>query len=120
MSARFSIRFINKDAVREYQKLDGSVKKLVNIGLKKLEERADQIGKPLAGGLQGCKELKYRKHGIRVIFRISAKQIEIVEIVAIGARSKGEVFASAQSRLASSTRPRWDCPVPSCPDEGCA
>ncbi len=119
MSARFSIRFINKDAVREYQKLDGSVKKLVNVGLKKLEERADQIGKPLAGGLQGCKELKYRKHGIRVIFRISAKQVEIVEIIAIGARSGGEVFANAQGRLASSTKQHWDYPGPSCPDEGC-
>ncbi len=99
MSARFVIEFYNKEALRDYQKLDGSIKKLVNIGFKKLEERADQIGKPLEGPLRGCKELKYRKHGIRVIYRITGTKIEVVEIIAIGARRDGAVFKSATTRL---------------------
>lgn len=50
MSGRFTVKFYNDDATKEYRKLDGSVKKLVNVGLKKLEMRADEIGKQLEGG----------------------------------------------------------------------
>lgn len=50
MSGRFTVEFYNDDAAKEYRKLDGSVKKLVNVGLKKLETRADEIGKQLEGG----------------------------------------------------------------------
>lgn len=99
MSGRFTVRFYNEDAMKEYRKLDGSTRKLVNVGLKKLEARADEIGKPLAGPLQGCKELKYRKDGIRVVFRIAGDVIEIVDVIAIGNRADGEVFRSAEKRL---------------------
>lgn len=50
MSGRFTVEFYNDDAAKEYRRLDGSVKKLVNVGLKKLETRADEIGKQLEGG----------------------------------------------------------------------
>ena len=99
MSGRFTVEFYNDEAAKEYRKLDGSVKKLVNVGLRKLETRADEIGKPLDGELRGCKELKYRKDGIRVIFRLTDGVIEIVEIIAIGNRSEGEVFKAAGKRL---------------------
>lgn len=100
MSGRFTVEFYNDDAAKEYRKLDGSVKKLVNVGLKKLETRADEIGKQLEGDLRGCKELKYRKDGIRVIFRISSQNVvEVVEIIAIGNRAEEEVFRTAEKRL---------------------
>lgn len=99
MSGRYLIRFIDEEAEREYLKLDGSIKKLVSAGLKKLALRADEIGKELGGDLKGCKELKYRKNGIRVIFRIVDGAIEIVEIVAIGNRREDAVFADAAKRL---------------------
>ena len=99
MSGRFTVEFYNSEAAKEYRKLDGSVKKLINVGLKKLETRADEIGKQLEGELRSCKELKYRKNGIRVIFRISDNVIEIVEIIAIGNRSGEEVFEAAKKRL---------------------
>lgn len=99
MSGRFTVRFYNEDALKEYRKLDGSVKKLVDVGLRKLEVRADEIGKPLEGPLRGCKELKYRKDGVRVVFRIAGGVIEIVDIIAIGSRADGEVFKTAEKRL---------------------
>ncbi|MET3507766.1 type II toxin-antitoxin system RelE family toxin [Halalkalibacter oceani] len=67
---RFLLQFIDANALKEYRKLDGSVKKLVDIALKKLEARANEIGKPLERKLKGCKEIKFRKNGIRIIFRI--------------------------------------------------
>ena len=99
MTARFVVRFYNQDVAKEYKALDGSVKKLVGIGLAKLRMRADEIGKPLHGELAGCKELKYREAGLRVVFRIQGEEVEIVEIIAISARDKGKVFVVATRRL---------------------
>ena len=99
MTGRFVLRFFNRDALKEYKSLDGSVRKLVDLGLAKLRVRADEIGKPLHGELSGCRELKYREAGIRVVYRIVGENVEIVEIVAIGARDKGKVFAVASRRL---------------------
>lgn len=100
MSGSYLVRFIDGEAEKEYLRLDGSAKKLIAVGLKKLSVRADEIGKELGGELRGCKELKYRKNGIRVIFRIVDGAIEIVEIVAIGNRREDAVFADAAKRLA--------------------
>ena len=99
MSGNFTVEFYNDDAAKEYRKLDGSVKRLINVGLRKLETRADEIGKELDGDLWDCKELKYRKDGIRVIFRLVGGVVEIVEIIAIGNRSGKEVFKTAEKRL---------------------
>lgn len=101
MTERFALRFFSRDVAREYRSLDGSVKKLVDIGLAKLRMRADEIGKPLQGELLGCRELKYREAGIRVVCRIVGENVEIVEVVAIGARDKGRMFAVAARRLDS-------------------
>lgn len=100
--ARFVVRFYNAEAAKEYKSLDGSSKKLVDVGLAKLRTRADEIGKPLRGPFAGCKELKYRDVGIRVIFRITEDAVEVVsvaEVVAIGPRDKGKVFDIAEHRL---------------------
>ena len=101
MTERFVLRFFNRDVEKEYCSLDGSTKKLVDIGLAKLRVRADEIGKPLHGELAGCRELKYREAGIRVVYRIVGEEVEIVEVVAIGARDKDKVFATAEKRLDS-------------------
>lgn len=100
MSGSYLVRFIDGEAEKEYLRLDGSTKKLIAVGLKKLSVRADEIGKELGGELKGCKELKYRKNGIRVIFRIVDGAIEVVEIVTIGNRREDAVFADAAKRLA--------------------
>ncbi len=105
---RFNVVFIDEEAEKEYRKLDGSTKKLIATGIRRLEERADEIGKPLTGKLIGCKELKYRRDGIRVVFRIKENelgemmvQLINVELIAIGTRSDGKVFDSASERLKS-------------------
>ena len=101
MTAPYEIGFIDRAAQKEYLNLDGSTRRLVDSGLMRLRVRADEIGKPLSGRLSGCKELKFRAIGIRIIFRIVNGEIEIVEIVAIGRRDKGDVFSRAEKRLES-------------------
>ncbi len=72
---------------------------MVDKGIARLALRADEIGKPLSGPLSGCRELKFRADGIRVIYRIRNGEIEIVQIVAIGLRDKGKAFDIAVARL---------------------
>lgn len=99
MTGPFRIEFIDGNAQKEYLRLRGSQREMVNKGLARLRVRADEIGKPLSGALRECRELKFRADGIRVIYRILGGTIQIVEIVAIGGRDKGKVFQVAEMRL---------------------
>ncbi|WP_165170819.1 type II toxin-antitoxin system RelE/ParE family toxin [Adlercreutzia sp. ZJ242] len=100
MSGRFQVVFYNEAAAKEYRKLDGSTKKLVNVALKKLETRADEIGTPLERELSGCKKLKWRNAGLRMVFRIvDENTVEVVEIIAIGQRDNERVYKLATRRL---------------------
>ena len=51
MSGHFVVGFLNRDVEKEYQKLDGSQRRLVRIAVAKLKTRADEIGTPLHGEL---------------------------------------------------------------------
>lgn len=85
MSGHFVVGFLNRDVEKEYQKLDGSQRRLVRIAVAKLKTRADEIGTPLHGELAGCKKIKWRNAGLRMVFRIREDgMVEIAEIVAIG------------------------------------
>jgi len=43
-----------------------------------------QLGQLLSGALVGCRKLKHRKAGLRVIFKESQNRIEITDIIASG------------------------------------
>ena len=99
MSGHFVVGFLNRDVEKEYQKLDGSQRRLVRIAVAKLKTRADEIGTPLHGELAGCKKIKWRNAGLRMVFRIREDgMVEIAEIVAIGRRDRSEVYKTAVGR----------------------
>lgn len=100
MSGVFEVVFYNEAAAKDYRKLDGSQKKLVNVALKKLQTRADEIGAPLEHELAGCKKIKWRNSGLRMVFRIvDESTVEVVEIIVIGQRDKMRVYKRAGQRL---------------------
>ena len=101
---RFEVRFGCPAAEKDYNSLDGSTRVMVDKGLFRLEQRADEIGKALSGALSGCKELKFRAGGIKMIYRIVNGHVEVVQIIAIGARDKGRVFEIAARRIAEIDR----------------
>ncbi len=105
MSDRFEI-IMDPGAVKEYQKLDKSVVPIVDKALDRLEKRADEIGKPLRNQkdskLVGCKEVKLRNAGIRIIFRVTNQVVHVLRVVyilAIERRSDDFVFKLASKRL---------------------
>lgn len=100
MSGHFVVGFLNRDVEKEYQKLDGSQRRLVRIAVAKLKTRADEIGTLLHGELAGCKKIKWRNAGLKMVFRIREDgMVEIAEIVAIGRRDRSEVYKTAVGRL---------------------
>ncbi len=79
--------------------------KIVDKSLERLEERADEIGKPLHNTqnsrLAGCKEIKLRDAGVRIIFRVTDTVVEVLRVVyilAIEHRSDDYVFKIASQR----------------------
>ena len=87
--------------IKEYKKLDNSIIGIVNKAIDELEYRADEVGKPLKGNLYGCKEKKLRNEGIRIIFRIVGKRVDVLRIVyvlAIEKRERNTVFKVASKR----------------------
>ena len=104
MGKKFDVR-MDPDAAKEYQKLDAAYKRLVNKSIDELEFRADEVGKPLgnqsSSKLAGCKEIKLRDIGIRIIFRVTNETVDvlrIVYIVSIEQRSKDFVFRISNKR----------------------
>ena len=94
MSGHFVVGFLNRDVEKEYQKLDGSQRRLVRIAVAILKTRADEIGTPLHGELAGCKKIKWRNAGLKMVFRIREDgMVEIAEIVAIGRRDRYEAVS---------------------------
>ena len=102
--SRFEVR-LHKAAAKEYEKLDHSVVQLVDKALAELEIRADEIGKPLGKkrnvNLTGCKEIKLRDAGIRIVFTVIKEQVFVLRLVivfVIDERDDDYVFRLAGKR----------------------
>lgn len=101
---RFDVR-LDPDALKEYNKLDNSILEIVNKQIDELEFRADEVGKILQNNtsakLSGCKEIKLRDAGLRIIYRVTNEIVEILRIVyilTIEKRSNDFVFKIADKR----------------------
>lgn len=101
---KFDIRF-DKDAGKEYQKLKQPALEIVTKSIDELEYRADEVGKPLGNKrdmkLAGCREIKLRQAGIRIIYKITNYQVDVLKVVwilSIEKRSSDYVFKKASNR----------------------
>lgn len=101
---RFEI-IMDPDAFKEYEKLDNSVVEVVDKALEELEIRADEVGKNLSNyqdtRLAGCKEIKLRDAGIRIVFRVTNEKVDILRIVyilTVEKRSRDFAFKVAHKR----------------------
>ncbi|MBV0930011.1 addiction module toxin RelE [Lentilactobacillus sp. IMAU92037] len=88
-----------RQAAKEKQHLDGSQLKVVNKGLKRIKVQGMQAGKPLTGNLAGCREIKHRDLGIRIIFRKDPSLNKVIDIVGIGKREDKIVYKEARHRI---------------------
>ncbi len=104
---RFDVR-LDPDALKEYEQLDGSVLELVTHAIDELMYGADEIGKRLSNHqetkLAGCKEIKFRDAGIRIVFRVTNEAVEVLQIVyvlTIEKRVRDKAFKHADRRYSA-------------------
>lgn len=93
--------FLTEDAVVDFKRLDGSVKKLVAKQLKKLEESphlGQSLGNTAGFDLPGYYKMYAAKKSIRIVYRIVEEEV-IVEVVGIGRRADFEIYAEVARRL---------------------
>jgi mRNA interferase RelE/StbE len=126
MENKFIIK-MDPDAYQEYNKLDNSIIEEVDKALESLEQRADEVGKPLGNKYQidltGSKEKKLRGPGVRIVYTITKEFVEVLQIVVvlIVAYKKDDksLYKDAQRRftrvrgeIANVTQlPSWSSPV---------
>lgn len=84
-------------ALREWEKLDGSVKQVFK---RKLRERLQQPRMPSAAlrGMPDCYKIKLRQAGYRLVYRVD-EGVVTVTVVAVGRRADNAVYEAARGRL---------------------
>ncbi|HEY5466662.1 MAG TPA: addiction module toxin RelE [Clostridia bacterium] len=96
------LRFL-RAACDDYERLDHSRQLWVDAALLRLRDRGAEIGERLAktriADLHGLKKLKNNKLGLRLIFRVCADNVEIIEILVIGKREDFAVYKEVEKRL---------------------
>ena len=94
----YELEFLPEAKVEKDQ-LDGSQLVFVKKGLDRIKILGMKAGQPLHGKLAGCKKLKNKRLGLRIVFRPSPNGIEIIQIIAIGKRDKLAVYRDAEKRI---------------------
>lgn len=102
----YSLSFI-KEADKDYQRLDGSQKIIVDKALKKivknpLSNTEGGYGKPLSNlsnsNLAGLLKVKLKSSGLRIVYKLEKINDKVVVIV-IGMRDDSKVYKEAERRL---------------------
>ena len=86
------------EALREWEKLDGSIKGQFK---KQLEKRLISPHVPsaiLSGDLEGYYKIKLRTSGYRLVYEVIDRTITVMVIV-VGRRDKNEVYIKASKRI---------------------
>lgn len=65
----------------------------------KVAKCAEDLTSKHGVNLIGCRKIKFRKAGIRIVYRIVGDKAEIAEIIIVGKREDNEVYQEAYKRL---------------------
>jgi len=99
---KYKIQFI-PEAERDYNNLDGSVRKDVNKKIDELGENpflGHKLGNKFNIDLTGFYKIYAHSKKYRIVYRlIDDKQIEVIEIWGIGKREKEEIYRIIGKRL---------------------
>jgi mRNA interferase RelE/StbE len=99
MPTTYQLQF-DKDALREWATLDGSVKTTLKKLLRKRLEQPHVPGDALHRELKGYYKIKLRKQGYRLIYAVK-DDVLVVMVVAVGKREDDEVYKAAVKRAKS-------------------
>lgn len=92
----FNIEFDDR-ALKEWYKLDKSVREQFKKKLRKLQENPYVESARLHGDLSGCFKIKLRKSGFRLVYQVLDDKI-VIWIIAVGKREGEKVYHIAGQR----------------------
>ena len=86
-----------RDAEKEWQKLDGSIRQQFK---KKLKERlvSPRVDSARLSGMDDCYKIKLRSAGYRLVYQVRDNEL-VVSVVAVGKRERNQVYKSAIKRV---------------------
>ena len=96
MATIYQLQF-DKDALKEWEKLDGSVKTTLRKLLLKRLEQPHVPGDALHRELKGYYKIKLRKQGYRLVYAVN-DEVLVVLVVAVGKRENDDVYLDAMKR----------------------
>ena len=99
MTTTYQLQF-DKDALKEWATLDGSVKTTLKKLLLKRLEQPHIPGDALHRELKGFYKIKLRKQGYRLVYSVK-DDVLVVMVVAVGKRENDEVYKEAVKRAKS-------------------
>lgn len=99
----YKVEFL-PEAAREFEALDGSLKKLAAKQIDKLAERpelGEPLGKRMGIDLTGYRKIYFGKKGYRIVYEIQRQRVVIL-IIGIGKRERAEIYREVAQRLRQS------------------
>lgn len=96
----YRIEFL-PEAAREFEALDGSLKKIAAKQIDKLVERpelGEPLGKRMGIDLTGYHKIYFGKKAYRIVYEIQYQKV-VVLIIGIGRREKAEIYPEVAQRL---------------------
>jgi mRNA interferase RelE/StbE len=96
----YKVEFL-PEASREFESLDGSLKKVAAKQIDKLAERpelGEPLGKRMGIDLTGYRKIYFGKKAYRIIYEIRRQRLVIL-IIGIGKRERAEIYREVAQRL---------------------
>jgi len=96
----YEVKFL-PEAAREFEALDGSLKKLAAKQIDKLAEKpelGEPLGKRMGIDLTGYRKIYFGKRGYRIVYEIQRQKLVIL-IIGIGKRERAEIYREVAQRL---------------------
>lgn len=96
----YEIEFL-PEAAREFEALDGSLKRIAAKQLDKLAEKpelGEALGKRMGIDLTGYRKIYFGKKGCRIVYEIHPQRF-IILIIGIGKRERAEIYREVGERL---------------------
>lgn len=93
---KYKLKFL-PEALKEWKKLDGSIKEPLRKALKKRLANPHVPNSRLHGDLSSCYKIKLKKHGYRLVYYVEDNELFVI-VVAIDKREDLTAYKSALNR----------------------
>ena len=97
MDQNYQLKF-DRDALKEWKKLDGSIKEEFKKALSRRLKYPVVESARLHGNLSNCFKIKSKSSGYRLIYTVVEAEVVVI-VLAVGERDKHRAYIAARKRI---------------------